>query len=559
MSHTFSLPTDRVEACEGRLIANVVDIAAQRVYPARVCWREGVIIEIHELDIDASHLPYLMPGFIDAHVHIESSMLTPYEFARLAVRHGTVATVSDPHEIANVLGVAGVEFMLDNARMTPFKFFFGAPSCVPATVFETAGARLDSAQIQTLFQHPDIHYLSEVMNYPGVLSDDPELHAKLALAQRFHRRIDGHAPGLMGDDLKAYAAAGITSDHECTELHEAEAKLACGMVILIREGSAARNFDSLHGLISRYPRQVMLCSDDKHPDELQLGHINQLAARAVALGHDVFDVLQCACLNPIQHYDLPVGRLRLGDSMDAVLVQDLTSLKPIKTWVAGRCLANDGQSLQSSMASETPNRFQARKLHVTDFDIDDRGLAIRVIHALDGQLLTLQRCVKPKIESAKLVADIDRDLLWLVVVNRYQPTAPAIAMIHGFGLRRGALASSVAHDSHNVIAVGADVDALCQAVNSVIEHQGGIACADEQGIHCVPLPIAGLMSDADGDTVAERYAALDIRAKALGSRLRAPFMTLSFMALLVIPELKLSDRGLFDGQRFAFTSLWADS
>jgi len=543
----------------GCLIANRVDVAARRIEQVRVHWSGGVIRKIEVLGAMQPGLPYLIPGFIDAHVHIESSMLTPCEFARLAARHGTVATVSDPHEIANVLGMAGVEYMLDDARQTPFKFFFGAPSCVPATAFETAGAALDAEALQALFQHAEIRYLSEVMNYPGVLSGDEALHAKLALARHLQRPIDGHAPGLCGEALQAYVDAGISSDHECTELAEAEAKLACGMVILIREGSAARNFEALHPLISRYPRQVMLCSDDKHPDALQLGHIDRLAARAVALGHDVFDVLQCACLNPIDHYALPVGRLRLGDSMDAVLLEDLTRFTPLKTWVAGQLLASDGRSLWPSVQARIINRFQARRLQTSDFDIPMQDGEIRVIQALDGQLLTYEKHFKPLSSGGKLVADVERDILWLVVVNRYQPSPPALAMIRGFGLRSGALASSVAHDSHNVIGVGADVEALCQAVNTVIAHRGGIACAHEAGVDCLPLPIAGLISDADGDTVAKHYASLDERAKHLGSPLSAPFMSLSFMALLVIPELKLSDRGLFDGQRFAFTSLWVDA
>jgi len=551
MPETNSAPASSSDS----LLANVVQIQARRIARAEVVWRDGNITAINELGPADPSLPYLIPGFIDAHVHIESSMLTPSEFARLAVRHGTVACVSDPHEIANVLGVAGIEFMQNDASDTPFKFFFGAPSCVPATPFETAGATLDVNQIQALFEGGQIRYLSEMMNYPGVLNGDPEVLAKLALARRFGLPIDGHAPGLRGEEAARYAAAGITTDHECSTLQEAEAKLACGMKILIREGSAARNFEALHPLISLYPDQVMLCSDDKHPDDLQAGHINQLAARALAHGHDVFDVLQCACLNPIGHYNLPVGQLRIGDSMDAVLLGDLTTFQPVKTWINGHLVAEQDRSLLPSRKPQIINRFDARPIQAADLEISDSGRPIRVIQALDGELLTRQLQLVPKVRDGCIVPDLERDLLWLVVVNRYQPAKPAVAFINGFGLRQGALASSVAHDSHNLIAVGCDADSVCRAVNSVIASQGGIACVCDGQSHSLPLPIAGLMSDADGDGVANRYAELDQLAKQMDSPLRAPFMTLSFMALLVIPELKLSDQGLFDGQCFEFTLL----
>jgi len=543
------------ESNGGSLTANVVQVVARRIVAAELSWCEGVINTITELGGEDQALPYLLPGFIDAHVHIESSMLTPCEFARLAVRHGTVATVSDPHEIANVMGLEGVRYMLDNARQTPFKFFFGAPSCVPATAFETAGARLDSEQLEALFKDSDIHYLSEMMNYPGVLAGDPEILTKLSLARRYSYPIDGHAPGLMGEEAGCYAAAGISTDHECSSLEEAEAKLARGMKILIREGSAARNFEALHALISRYPDRVMLCSDDKHPDDLQAGHINTLAARAIASGHNVFDVLQCACINPINHYGLSVGQLRLGDGMDAVLVDNPQTLIPLKTWISGQVVASDGQSLLPHIKPEAINRFDVRKIQPADLTVDYAGGRLRIIKALDGELLTQELRLEPKVRDGQIVPDVARDILYLTVVNRYEPRKPAVAFIQGFGLSRGALASSVAHDSHNIIAVGSDAESICRAVNGIIDSRGGIACVSGDSFDSLPLPIAGLMSDADGDAVAERYAELDRLAKQMGSTLRAPFMTLSFMALLVIPELKLSDQGLFDGRNFRFTSL----
>ncbi|MCK9396235.1 MAG: adenine deaminase [Methylobacter sp.] len=537
----------------GSLIVNYVALAEKNVFFAEISWQEGIITAIQTLGSENPDYPYLIPGFIDAHVHIESSMLPPSEFARIAVRHGTIATVSDPHEIANVLGIEGVLFMLENAAQTPFNFFFGAPSCVPATTFETAGAVLDLEQIETLFEQTPIKYLSEMMNYPGVLGQDATVMAKLALAKRYNYPIDGHAPGLTGEDALRYAQAGISTDHECLSLAEAETKLAAGMKILIREGSAARNFADLHSLISTHSPLVMLCSDDKHPDDLVAGHINQLAATAVAAGHDIFSVLQCACINPIRHYDLPLGQLRLGDCMDAVLVESLRTLQPLKTWLKGELVAEHGLSLLPSVKAPALNQFNARKVAAADFTMPARGENIRVIKAFDGELLTEEWQTRANIEQDNLVIDTGRDILLLTVINRYQPQLPAVAFINGFGLHTGALASTIAHDSHNIIAVAADIDSLCLAVNRIIDEQGGIAVAQDGQCSLLPLPIAGLMSDADGDEVASRYAQLDRQAKQLGSKLRAPFMTLSFMALLVIPELKLSDQGLFDGRSFKFT------
>ncbi len=539
----------------GTVSAYIVQIDERRIVPGRITWEDGIITGICELAEPKPASSYLLPGFIDAHVHIESSMLTPAEFARIACRHGTVATLSDPHEIANVLGLDGIRFMIDNAALTPMPIFFGAPSCVPATPFETAGARLESEQLELLFADKSVTYLSEMMNYPGVLNNAPDVVAKLQLAQRYACPIDGHAPGLTGQDAIRYAQAGISTDHECCTLMEAEAKLAAGMHILIREGSAARNFDSLHPLISSHPDKVMFCSDDKHPDDLVAGHINRLAARAVAEGHNIFDILRCACINPISHYKLPLGRLRVGDRMDAVEVDNLQNFAPLRTWIAGHKVAENNNSLLARVKPAAINLFNAREIRPGDLDVEHVGQKIRVIKAVDGALLTEETLHIPKLQQQKIVADPDRDILLLTVVNRYRPAKPAVAFIQGFGLQHGALASSVAHDSHNIIAVGCDAESICKAVNSIINAKGGIAAANLNGVELLPLPIAGLISDLDGDEVANRYAELDSLAKQMGSELRAPFMTLSFMALLVIPNLKLSDQGLFDSSAFQFTSL----
>ncbi len=541
-----------MEADSGRIEANLVDIDARSVGRASVAWRDGLIVAIEGHGEADPALPCLLPGFVDAHVHIESSMLVPSEFARLAVRHGTVAAVSDPHEIANVLGEAGVRFMLDNAAHTPFHILFGAPACVPATPFETAGAALDAAAVARLLDDPRIGYLSEMMNFPGVLAGDPEVMAKLAAAQARGLPVDGHAPGLRGADARRYAAAGIQTDHECRTLAEAADKLAAGMHILIREGSAARDFDALHPLIGRHAGRLMFCSDDKHPDDLAAGHIDRLVARAVAAGHDLFDVLRIACLNPLEHYRLPLGRLRVGDPFDAALVADLVDFRPRATWLSGVLAAQDGCSLLPSVPVAAANRWQARRITADDLRMQVESEVLRVLLATDGELVTREIHASPRRADGRWLPDPAQDLLLLLVMNRYRPAAPALAFVRGFGLARGALASSVAHDSHNLVAVGADLDDLLLAVNGLVAAGGGIAVADAGRVEQLPLPVAGLMSDADGDSVAARYAELNAMARGLGGPLRAPFMTLSFMALLVIPELKLSDMGLFDGRSFAF-------
>lgn len=537
----------------------LVDLHQRRIYPATVQVENGRISSIYETDADTG--PFLLPGFTDAHIHIESSMLVPSAFAPLAVVHGTVATVSDPHEIANVCGAEGVRYMIANGKQTPFKFFFGAPSCVPATTFEHAGATLDAAAVAQLLQQDDIYYLAEMMNYPGVLHKDPQVMQKIAAAHAAGKPVDGHAPGLKGAEAAQYAAAGIGTDHECVSLEEALDKIAAGMHILIREGSAARNFDALVDLIRLHPEKVMFCSDDKHPDELILHHIDNHVRRALALGHDLFDVLRAACVNPVMHYRLPVGLLREGDPADFIAVGNLEECTVLQTYIDGLLVAENGRPLLSSSQAPAINHFSRRPVHPEQLLIPcpDPHPVIRVIEALDGQLITRAQVLKGKTENGNLVSDTERDVLKMVILNRYDPEAPAaFAFIKNFGLRKGALASTVAHDCHNIIAVGVDDDSLCAAINAVIRHQGGIAVSDDPyETHVLALPIAGLMTDTDGQTVAAAYSRLDQRAKALGSALRAPFMTLSFMALLVIPELKLSDKGLFDGNRFGFIPLIA--
>ena len=536
---------------------HLVDLHDRDIRPATVQVRDGTIERIDP----AKHVPdrYLLPGFVDAHVHVESSMLPPSEFARAAVPHGTVGTVSDPHEIANVLGVDGVEYMIEDGQQVPFHFAFGAPSCVPATPFETSGAELGPDAVAALLDRDDVPYLSEMMNYPGAIHRDDDVMAKIAAAHERGKPVDGHAPGLRGDGVETYASAGIETDHECFEIEEAREKLAAGMKIAIREGSAAKNFDELIPLMDEAPDRLLFCSDDKHPDALVRGHIDTLVRRALARGYDRFDVLRTACVHPVEHYGLDVGLLREGDAADFIVVDDLDAMNVQRTYVEGRLVAEDGLSHIERVSSEVVNQFEARPVEAADFQVQAESDRMRVITAVDNQLMTGETIVDTPIEDGAAVADPDRDVLKLAVVNRYTEAPPAIAFIRGFGLDDGALASSVAHDSHNLLAVGTSDAALAEAVNAIIEEQGGISAVGTGASHVLPLPIAGLMSDQPHDAVARRYTQLSrFVQNELGSPMDAPFMTLSFMALLVIPQLKLSDQGLFDGESFSFVDRFVD-
>ncbi|MGN6354361.1 MAG: adenine deaminase [Parafilimonas sp.] len=546
MPHTFSVK------------GNYVNIKSKTINEAAIFVEDSKIVSVEIYGNENKTLPYILPGFIDSHVHVESSMLVPSEFARLAVVHGTVATVSDPHEIANVCGIKGVEFMIANGREVNFKFNFVAPSCVPATIFETAGAALNSQEVKMLLEKPEVKYLSEMMNFPGVLTGDDEVMKKIAAAKKLNKPVDGHAPGLRGEDAKKYIEAGISTDHECFTKEEALDKWKYGMKIIIREGSAAKNFEALIDLLNDYPNDIMFCSDDKHPDSLAEGHINKLCERAVAKGIDTFKVLQAACINPVEHYKLDVGLLNEDDEADFILVKDLISFHVIQTYINGELVAAGGHTKLRSVPVKPINNFSIDKISENDLKIaagefsltDDK---IPVIEALDGQLITNKLLMKPMQVNNELVSDVENDVLKIVVVNRYSKAPVAKAFITNMGLKSGAIASSVAHDSHNIVAVGCDDKSLTKAINLIIEAKGGVSCVDNAGNEkIVALPVAGLMSADDGYKVAAAYTEIDKMAKTMGSNLSAPFMTLSFMALLVIPHIKLSDKGLFNGDSFSF-------
>ena len=564
-----------------KLKANIVDILKQQIFFGEIVVLNGFIQSVTEIQSHQNQEHnYILPGFIDSHVHIESSMLVPSEFAKLAVVHGTTGTISDPHEIANVCGIAGVHFMIENGKTVPFKFHFGAPSCVPATNFETAGAELNVADVKKLLQSDDIFYLSEMMNFPGVLNSDEEVMQKIAVAKKIGKPVDGHAPGLMGIDAKKYidaiairntndtdykALGSGATDHECFTSEEALEKLKYGMKILIREGSAAKNFDVLISLMHEHYQNIMFCSDDKHPDSLAEGHINLLCARAVANGVDVFKVLQAACINPVIHYKMNNGLLRVGDAADFIVVENLIHFKVIQTYIQGALVAENGKSFINTIPIQAINNFNCTQKIDTDFKLIAKAnqKEIFVIEAIEGQLITNKLALPAKIEDNYLVPNVENDILKIVVVNRYNNAPIAISFIKNIGLKYGAIASSVAHDSHNIVAVGINDNCICDAVNLVIKAKGGISACFEKSFYnnssaptatmVLPLPIAGLMSDKDGYAVANAYTEINTFATTfLGSTLQAPFMTLSFMALLVIPHLKLSDKGLFDGDTFSF-------
>ena len=532
----------------------IVDIVNQKIFEGTIIFENGKIISVKE-EANTQN-KYIIPGLIDSHIHVESSMLIPSEFARLAVTHGTVATVSDPHKIANVLGIDGIKYMIENGRKVPFKFYFGASSCVPATPFETSGATLGIAETEELLKMDEIKYLSEMMNFPGVLFDDDEVLKKLALAKKYNKPIDGHAPGVKGKDAEKYIAAGITTDHECFTLEEALDKVKYGMFVQIREGSAAKNFDALISLMDKFPDKIMFCSDDRHPNDLEKGHINEIVKRAIKCGYDPVKILRSCTYNPVKHYNLDVGLLREGDNADIVIIDNFDDFNILETYINGEKVAENGNSLINSVAENAPNKFNTSEISVNDLKVLPEGEKIKIIEALEGQLVTIKSIDEPKICENNIVSNIENDVLKIVVLNRYEDAKPAIAFIKNFGLQKGAIASTVAHDSHNIVAVGVDDNDIVKAINLLVREKGGVSVADKNNYDVLPLPVAGIMSNKDAYEVANNYKMIDKKAKELGCKLNAPYMTLSFMALLVIPEIKLSDKGLFDGAKFEFTSLF---
>lgn len=533
---------------------NIVDVLKGEIYPGTLALCNSRIADIKR---EIKRYPtFIIPGFIDSHFHVESSMLVPSEFARIAVIHGTVASVSDPHEIANVLGSAGINFMIQNSKTVPLKIYFGAPSCVPATDFETSGAVLGPEEVEQLLRKDEIKYLAEVMNFPGVINGNPDICEKIRIARKYSKVIDGHAPGLRGKDLEVYIKAGISTDHESFTKEEALEKIGLGMKIMIREGSAAKNLEELIPLIDDNYESCMFCSDDKHPDDLLRGHINEMVKTALTYGIDLMKVLRVACVNPVLHYGLDAGMLRKGDSADFLVINNLKELTVLKTYINGKVVAEEGKSCIVNQAPQTVNNFHAAEKSVNDFVLSAGNRKINVIEAIDGQVITGRLIANTMIADGNAVSDPDRDILKIAVINRYKESRVMIGFIKNIGLKNGAIASSIAHDSHNIIAVGVTDEAICRAVNLIIRTKGGISAVTNNREELLPLSVAGIMSDRDYTEVAEKYQEINNMAKQLGSTLQSPFMTLSFMALPVIPQLKLTDKGLFDAEQFRFIDVF---
>lgn len=542
------------------MIGNVVDVVKRQIYLAEVLVKEGKIEKVTYLGEENNTYPYFSPGLVDAHIHIESTMISPYEFARVAVKHGTVAAICDPHEIANVLGKRGIDYMIKNGKCSPFKFYFGAPSCVPATNFETSGAVLNSSDIETLLQRDDIYFLAEMMNYPGVILGDEEVTKKLALSRKYGKPIDGHAPLLSGEELKKYVAQGITTDHECNSLREAEEKIRLGMNIQIRGGSAASNFDKLIPLMEKYPQKLSFCSDDKHPDDLVEGHINLMVKRAISMGYNALDVITAATLNPINHYKISVGLLQKGDAADFIVVDNLFDFNIKKTFIDGNCVAQNGRSLiPYKVFKRLPNKMISRKFVASDFEINthlpyDKEIEVPIIGVIDGELITESLSQRMFSKKGKLEVCIDQDILKIAVINRYKKRPIALGFVKNFGLKKGAIASSIAHDSHNVVMIGCSDEEMAKLANQIFKN-GGIGICVEGKVQMLPLPIAGLMSNRNIKQVGRMYRRLLAIAKTSGCGLSSPFMSMSFMSLLVIPSLRLSDKGLFDVNSFSYKNI----
>ena len=538
-----------------KITGQLIDIHSREIYPAEITVKVSIIEKIER--VDSAPLRYIMPGLIDAHIHIESSMVTPGSFARAAVSRGTTAVVSDPHEIANVLGIKGVRYMIDDASGVPLKFYFGAPSCVPATSFESSGAKIDSTGIKELLELPSIKYLAEMMNYPGVIYNDPEVMKKLEIAKRMKKPVDGHAPGLTGDSLKKYISAGIVTDHECTTIEEAREKILLGMMILIREGSAARNLDELKELYKTDPGKIMLCSDDLHPEMLMNRHINKLVAKLISEGYDLFDVIRSCTLNPAVHYNLECGLLKPGDQADFIITDDYHKMDITETWIDGVKVFDNDKVLFDYTGATAINNFKTSEIKIQDLAVIADGRKLKVIEAFDGDLKTSEKTVAVN-RGEHVRVNLGSDILKIVVKDRYRNLPVAVGFIKGFGLKSGAFASSVAHDSHNIISVGTTDYDIVNAVNEVIKMKGGLAVADGNYISSLSLPVAGIMSDQPVEEVASAYEQLSEKVRSCGCKMSAPFMTLSFMALLVIPELKLSDQGLFSVREFKIVPLFED-
>lgn len=559
----------------------MLDVITDSIYPARISVEGGFFKEIVPIVInDDSELDIsgiILPGFIDSHIHIESTMLTPAQFAKLAVRFGTTSVVCDPHEIVNVAGTDGIDFMIENSKSVPFNFYFSIPSCVPATCFETSGAILDSETIGELLKKDEAVALGEMMNFPGVINGDGEVLAKLEKAKELGKPIDGHAPLLSGKDLDKYIAEHISTDHECSNFAEAIEKKEKGMKIMVREGSSAKNMEALfdfsdrldywknHESFGKMPNEVLekrihlpifdfIVSDDKHTTDLIKGHLNESIKKAIDLEVSPISAIEMVTVNPSTHYNLNTGAIVKGMQADYVVVDNLNDLNILKTYVAGKCVFDGENVLFDVEETEFKNTFDVSKKESEDFEIscDEPSADVNVIRCFNGELITEAESATLETKNGFVQPDLEEDILKIAVVERYGGNSIANGFITGFNLKKGAIASSVAHDSHNIVVVGTNSEDMANAVNCLIDNEGGFAIVDGDFEDSLALPIAGLMTNEDSHEVAEKLEKLHKTAADFGCKLDSPFMTMSFMALLVIPAIKISDKGLFDCINFEF-------
>jgi adenine deaminase len=529
---------------------NLLNFSTEEIYGAEIQIQNGKISCVKPVKEDFNNL--ILPGFIDAHIHIESSMLTPSRFAEAVVPHGTTSVISDPHEIANVMGLEGIEYMNRDASSVPLKVLMTVPSCVPATKFETSGAVISQFEVEKLLKKENMVALGEMMNFPGVIHEDPVVMAKLDAAKRIGKPIDGHSPLLSGYELCKYIAAGISTDHECSNLQEVLEKRRLGMKIMLREGSSARNLKDLAASGGDF-----IVSDDKHPGDLLKGHIDVMVRKAIEYGIDPFEAVKMVTINPAEHYNLGTGTIYPGKAADIIVVNNMKDMNVERVFIDGNLVAKEGKCLFIVKPLKLPNTFSLKPKKPSDFNVKSSNPTeiVRVIDVVEDQIVTKESSAILDTVKGNLEADLDNDILKISVVERYGFGRISNAFIKGFGLKNGAIATSIAHDSHNILSVGTNSKDIAIAVNTVLRNNGGLVAVFNDDCYSLKLPLAGLMSIKPASEVSSDLNMLHRVVKNMGSKLQSPFMTLSFMALLVIPALKISDQGLFDVEKFDFVDL----
>lgn len=523
---------------------NILNVFTDEIYPGEIKINNGIIESIREVD---QYFPdIIVPGFIDSHIHIESSRLTPSRFAEVALRHGTTAVVCDPHEIGNVMGLEGIEYMVNDAKYAPLKFFFTAPSCVPATNYETNGATISADIIDSLLRRDEFVALSEVMNYTGVVNGDKDLIDKINVAKKYNKKIDGHAPLLTGPDLQKYVKYGISTEHECVTKAEALEKKRLGLKIMIREGSESHMLEKLVNTPTDF-----IVTDDLEPDDLVKGHMNIRLRKAVDLGMDPFEAIRKVTLNPAEHYGLNCGSISPGKSADLVFIDNLDDFRVKRVVVNGNTIFKKQKLLYRAKPLPLDSTLHINHKNAEDFDLkannpNKKSANVNVIRVIPESIVTKKSTAKLTIDRGKIIPSVFEDILKISVVERYGGNTISNAFISGFGLKNGAIASSVSHDSHNLIVIGTNSEYMAEATNKIIDNNGGIVAISNQEQIELPLPIAGLMSDRSVLEVAKQTEALNDLVNRMGCPLENPFTIMSFMALPVVDEIKITNKGLFD-------------